>query len=110
MKNVYVSDPISGYDLDERKKAFSELQYKLEIYYWCKRLADNAPIVDHIREYFRMLCQYNEFIMMPKWNHSAGCVKQFEVAVAIGCKINFIEGLDPLVPSNPNLFKYVSLV
>lgn len=101
MKKIYISGPISGYNYSERKQLFRSVQQELE-----KRgyevfnpifngLPEDAPTHEHMRVDFKMLCECEEIILLPKWNHSAGCTQEFNVAASIGCRIKFLISTEP---------------
>ena len=99
-KTVYLSGPISGYDLEERRKVFSDYQQKFEDlgYKVMNPMANGLPADStthqHMRRDFEMLIQCDTAFFMEKWLHSSGCKTEFEVATACGMEILFevIEG------------------
>lgn len=103
MRKIYLSLPINGYDYQERKAASLEVQREME-----KRgyevsnpmfngLAKDALRQEHMRTDFKMLCECDEIVMLPKWDNSAGCLQELAIAASIGCKVRFILSLSPLV-------------
>ncbi|MGM9778963.1 MAG: DUF4406 domain-containing protein [Prevotella sp.] len=103
MNKIYLSLPISGYDYSERKQLSMQVQMELE-----KRgyevfnpmfngLPKDATTHEHMRVDFKMLCECNEIIMLPKWNHSAGCLQEFGVAASIGCEVKFLLSVEPFI-------------
>lgn len=103
MKRVYISGPISHYDYSERKQTFLTIQQMLEKKGYevfnpmFNGLPKDATTHEHMRVDFKMLCECDTILMLPKWNHSAGCAKEFNVAVAIGCDVKFLLSMDPLI-------------
>ncbi len=101
-KRVYISGPISGHDYDERKKTFYETQKRLEANGFevfnpmQNGLPKDATSQEHMRVDFRMVTDCDAIAMLPKWNHSAGCMQEFMVAVSSGLSIMFIKSLMPL--------------
>lgn len=102
-KRIYISLPISGYDYSERRQLSMSVQRELE-----KRgyevfnpmfngLPKDATANEHMRADFKMLCECDEIIMLPKWNHSAGCTQEFNVAVSIGCEVKFLLSEEPFI-------------
>ena len=101
-KRVYLSGPISGHDYSERKAFFYQVQKAMEEKVYevfnpmCNGLPKDAPTHDHMRMDFKMLCECDEIVMLPKWNHSAGCTNEFNMAVAIGCRVKYLVSTEPL--------------
>lgn len=60
-------------------------------------LPKDASTHDHMRVDFKMLCECDEIVMLPKWNHSAGCTCEFNVAVSIGCDVKFLLSVEPFI-------------
>ena len=103
MKKIDLRLPISGYDYSERKQLSIHVQKEME-----KRgyevfnpmfngLPKDATTHEHMRVDFKMICECDEIIMLPKWNHSAGCSQEFAVAVAIGCEVKFLLSVEPFI-------------
>ena len=102
-KKIYISLPISGYDYSERKQYSLSVQRELEqrgyeVYNpMFNGLAKDATTNEHMRIDFKMLCECDEIIMLPKRNHSAGCTQEFNVAVSIGCEVKFLLSNEPFI-------------
>ena len=100
-KKIYVSGPISGHDYAKTKAFFYKVQKVLEekgyeVYNpMANGLPEDAPTHDHMRMDFKMLCECDEILMLPRWSHSAGCAREFEMAVSIGCRVKFLVSADP---------------
>lgn len=103
MKKIYISLPISGYDYSERKQLSMRVQQELEKKGYevfnpmFNGLPKQATTHEHMRVDFKMLCECDEIVMLPKWNHSAGCAQEFNVAVSIGCDVKFLLSVEPFV-------------
>ncbi len=103
MAKVYISGPISGYDYLERKKLFLEVQQALEkkghevFNPMFNGLQKDATTYEHMRADFQMLLQCDTILLLPKWNHSAGCTQEFNMAVSIGCDVKFLMSIEPLI-------------
>lgn len=103
MSKIYLSLPISGYDYSERKQLSLKIQNDLEkkgyeVYNpMFNGLPKDASTHEHMRVDFKMLCECDEIIMFPKWNHSAGCTQEFNVAVAIGCNVKILVSIEPMI-------------
>jgi len=57
----------------------------------------DATTNEHMRADFKKLCECDEIILCPKWNHSAGCTQEFNLAVSIGCDVKFLLSMEPLI-------------
>lgn len=99
---IYISGPISGYDLDERRKAFKEVQEMLEskgldVFNPMENgLPAEATTHEHMHRDLAELTRedyghFDAIYMMQKWTHSAGCKLEFDVATSIGLNIYFEE-------------------
>ena len=97
IKKMYLSGPISGYDIAERKETFKRKQRELESYgYEILNPMENGLPVDavthaHMRRDFEMLLQCDAIYFMEKWLHSKGCAVEFDVATACGMEVYFEE-------------------
>lgn len=94
---IYISGPISGHDMEERRKAFKEIQEHLEAqgYEAINPMENGLPAEATTREHMKrdiellMTCDY--IYMMRRWTHSKGCKVEFDVATAIGLPVFFEE-------------------
>ena len=99
---IYISGPISGHDIEERRKAFKEVQKKLEDAGWTvfnpleNGLPEDATTAEHMRRDLNELTRenkpYNAIYMMKRWTHSAGCRTEFDVATAMHLDVIFEDG------------------
>ena len=100
-KKVYISLPISGYDLDERKETALAMEVKLR-----RRGYDVFnPLGDHFQpglttnEYMKLdlkaLLDCDVIMFMYGWNRSAGCHTELCVAMACGMDVMF-EGISDI--------------
>lgn len=104
---IYISGPISGHDIEERRKAFKEVQTMLEAQGWTvfnpmeNGLPAEASTHEHMHRDLAVLTTeeipFDAIYMMEKWTHSAGCKLEFDVATAIGLKVFFGEYMDVLL-------------
>lgn len=79
---IYISGPISGYDLEERRAAFHYVQEMFEVagYYVFNPMENGLPAeattAQHMRRDLHELTRedepYDSIYLMEKWNHSAG--------------------------------------
>lgn len=94
---VYISGPISGHNLEERRKAFKEIQEHLEaqgyepINPMENGLSDEASTHEHMKRDIELLMTCDYIYMMRRWTHSKGCKVEFDVATAIGLPVFFEE-------------------
>lgn len=102
-RKIYISLPISGYDYSERKQLSLAVQQELErrgyeVYNpMFNGLPQDASHAEHMRVDFKMLCECDDVIMLPEWNHSIGCTQEFHMAVSIGCDVKFLLSQEPFV-------------
>ena len=98
-KKIYISGPISGCDMRERKEAFEKAKLILDaIGYKAVNplengLPCNATTHEHMRRDIEILMGCDEIYMMSKWTHSAGCKLEFDIATAIGLTVRFEQAL-----------------
>ena len=94
-KVIYLSAPISGYDLDERRAMFQRKEDEL-----VKRgytvlnpmkngLDASEPTTHHMKRDIVMLLQADAILLLTNWNRSAGCLTELHVATAIGLEVLF---------------------
>ena len=100
LKKIYISLPISGYDLAERretaKRAVERLvadgyEYENIMNPMDNGLPAGAGTHAHMKRDFEMLLQCDAIYFLDRWNHSAGCLTELHVATAIGLEV-FFEG------------------
>jgi len=101
---IYLSGPISGHDLEERRNAFREAKEKLEgegneVFNPMENgLPADATTREHLHrdlaEMTREDKPYDMIYLMRRWAHSAGCRLEFEVATSIGMIVAFEESED----------------
>lgn len=94
-KRVYLSLPISGYDLEERKETAMKMEVKFRgMGYdvlsplggnWIEGLTTN----EYMRRDIEMLLTCDIIFLMNGWNASAGCHTELCVAMACGLQVMF---------------------
>lgn len=97
-EKIYISGPITGYDINERRDAFKRVQMELEESYGAKHvfnplengLPTNAHRSEHMREDLKQLLKCTAIYFMPGWEKSAGCQLEFNIATQIGLAV-FLE-------------------
>lgn len=96
-QRIYISGPISGYGIEERRRAFKVAQMKLSAEGWEvfnpmeNGLLDSASTHEHMKVDIRHLLLCDSIYMMKRWTHSKGCKVEFDVATAIGLDVYFEE-------------------
>lgn len=101
-KRVYISAPISGYDLDERRKTFADMEQRLiaKGYEVCnpmgKQWQAGLTTQEYMRKDIEMLLTCDAIFLMSGWNRSAGCKCELDVAVAIGIEVWFEDISQPI--------------
>ncbi len=98
-KRLYLSGPISGHDLEERRKAFKKVQKQFEETGWTvfnpleNGLSAEADTHEHMHRDLAVLTNeeipFEAIYMMEGWLHSAGCKLEFDVATSIGLDVIF---------------------
>lgn len=96
-KRVYISGPISGHDLEDRRWAFmcTKIQLEEQGYEVFNPMENGLPAEattsQHMRRDLNELTRedkpYDAIYLMKKWNHSAGCWTEFKVALAMGLEV-----------------------
>lgn len=98
-KKVYLSLPISGYDLTERIETALQMELKLHAlgYETFNPLDNGLPhessTQEHMKADIKALLDCDIVLFMNGFNHSAGCHTELTVAMAIGMDIWF-QGLN----------------
>ena len=94
-KKIYISGPISGHDIEERKADFARIkEYLGKLGYVVFNPMENglpptATTAEHMKTDIEALLKCDCIYMMKRWNHSAGCQTEFLVATAIGLEVIF---------------------
>lgn len=89
-KRIYISAPISGHDINERRRYFSFVAKKLTVYGYDpvnpleNGLDEYADIKEHMRTDFRMLLDCDMIMMCDGWEDSEGCQKESSLALWSG--------------------------
>lgn len=97
IKRIYISGPISGHDLEERREAFNEVESMLECQGYIvvnpmkNGLPAEATTHEHMKRDIELLMTCDLIYMMRHWTHSKGCKVEFDVATAIGLPVLFEE-------------------
>lgn len=97
LKKVYISGPISGHDIEERRAEFKKVQVALanDGYDTFNPMENGLPQTattnEHMRADIKALVDCDVIYLMKKWNHSAGCWTEFCVATSCGLEVMFEE-------------------
>lgn len=96
VKTVYISGPISGYNINDRIKAFDEVERKLlnEGFSVINPIRENGydpnkSYGQYMRDDLKLLLDCDSIYMMPEWTNSKGC--HTEDLVALTCNIEIID-------------------
>ena len=87
---AYLSGPISGYDMNERRKAFSEAAAFISepgvevVSPFDNGLPDDADWSDHMLRDLEMLIECDMMVLLPGWQHSRGCLTEVRFARKLG--------------------------
>lgn len=90
---IYISGPISGHDIEERKAEFARVKNILEksgheVFNPMENgLPEDSPTSEHMKADIKGLLECDGIYMMSHWNHSAGCQTEFMVANACGMTV-----------------------
>lgn len=96
-KVVYLSAPISGYDINERRETFERVENELKklgykvLSPMKNGLSQDEPTSRHMKRDIILLLQADAIFLMTGWNRSAGCLTELNVATAIGLDVWFEE-------------------
>lgn len=109
----YLSGPISGKDLIERRKTFMSAKMMLEAagYNVVNPMENGLPkestTAQHMKRDIQLLTECDTVFMMDGWNHSHGCYTEFMVATAIGCEIIFESKMSDIKLGENKRFKTI---
>ena len=96
-KRIYISGPISGHDIEDRRWAFMYAKLSLEakgfevVNPMENGLPAEATTHEHMKRDIELLMTCDYIYMMRRWTHSKGCKVEFDVATAIGLPVLFEE-------------------
>lgn len=92
----YISLPITGYDLAERRETAAKIEARLQqlgfetVNPLSKDLPDDAPYSEHMRQDLKLLLDCDTIYLAEGWQDSKGC--RFEADIAEVCRIpQFVE-------------------
>lgn len=99
-KKIYISSPITGYNLNERHKFFAQIEKELTILGYkavnpmSKPLSDSAPYTEHMKDDLRLLLGCDGIVVPNRWRCSKGCETERRVADACGIPVVGVIGED----------------
>ena len=97
---IYLSGPITGYDLTERYDTFLAKQLSLEAKGWAvanplrNGLSPTSNYREHMRRDISMLLECDAVLFMTGFLYSNGCRTEFDVATACGLDVYFEESFN----------------
>lgn len=92
-KKIYISGPIAGYDMEERKLAFLKVQHLIEglgheaVNPFDNGVPEDAHWREHMRADIGLLVGCDAIFMMPSWELSKGCKLELDVASSCGIQV-----------------------
>ena len=92
-KSVYISGPISGYDLAERKEAFERAakRYRMQGYLVSNPFNSGVPATasweEHMKADIAMLMQCDIIYLLEGWQDSRGSQIEKNLAEVVGIKV-----------------------
>lgn len=93
MERIYISGPISGYDLTEREKVFDKAEEDIRkngnipMNPLKNGLSANFDYSVHMRVDLANLLQCDAIYMLSGWNKSKGCQIEYQVAITCGIRV-----------------------
>lgn len=97
-KKIYISAPISGHDIEERKLFFLQIEKQLveqggiPVNPFRNALPDSATYTEHIRQDLMMLLECDGIVRPDRWRMSKGCEIESRVADICGIPVVGIIG------------------
>lgn len=93
MNTVYVSLPITGYDLDERIKEAEKARIRLLSEGWAvysplhkSNVPPDSDRETHMKEDIKLLLKADAIYMCKDWHKSKGCRLEYQIAEQCGLK------------------------
>ena len=93
---VYISGPITGYDLEERAAEFMWAEMKVQevggepINPMGLGLPDSASWEQHMRHDITLLLTCDGIIMLNGWENSKGARLEMDIAISLGMPIRYL--------------------
>lgn len=95
MKNVYISGPVSHFDIEERRAAFATVEERIiSLGHKCTNPMKNGVPADahwtqHMRVDIGLLLSCDAIYMMNGWQQSKECKLELDIATTIGLPVFF---------------------
>lgn len=92
-KKIYISSPITGHNLNERREFFARIEKELTILGYkpvnpmSKPLPESAPYTEHMKEDLRLLLGCDGIVVPNRWCCSKGCEIERRVADICGIPV-----------------------
>ena len=93
-QKLYISLPITGYNLNERKEYARKVKETVEglgcyevVNPLDNGLGEDAPYKEHMKKDVQMLLDCDAILFCDGWSESDGCIAEGSLAAACGLKI-----------------------
>lgn len=91
-KRIYISLPISHYDLEERKQYAEKVERALKQFYEVVNplkngLPEDADWREHMRKDFQDMLTCDSIFLCKDWEKSKGCKLELDVATTVGMEV-----------------------
>lgn len=92
---IYISGPITGWNIDGVRTRFKAAEATLEMQGYDavnpleNGLPEDAPYDEHMKRDLEMLAECDAIYMLTGWERSNGCRIEFNAAVKAGKKITY---------------------
>jgi len=93
-KTIYISLPVSGYNISERYNRAEKIKERLLADGWAvmspigkSGVPDDAPREVHMRDDLKLLLKCDAIYLDNGWSEAAGCILEFNVALQCGMEI-----------------------
>lgn len=91
-KRIYISLPISHYDLEERKQYAEKVERALKQFYEVVNplkngLPEDADWREHMRKDFQDMLTCDCIFLCKDWEKSKGCKLELDVATTVGMEV-----------------------
>lgn len=93
MKRIYISGPITGYDIEERRRAFAEAEDAVKAKFGCevvnplKDQPQGLSWEEYMKRDIKMMLECDTVCLLPGWTDSRGSLLEYTVASNLGYDI-----------------------
>lgn len=89
MKKIYISGPITGYGIEERRKTFGDAaaliaDMGMKAVNPMDKIEEGKDWEEYMREDIAKLVRCDGIAMLPGWENSKGARLEFDIAMALG--------------------------